>query len=86
MSACNIKIPFDGNPNEIIDKAQAAVEGQGGTFIRQESGGSFHASVMGNEIAGTYQLHPNEVELTISEKPFFVPCSAIESFLLKQVG
>lgn len=86
MSECNFKIPFAGNSNEIIDKAQAAVEGQGGTFIRNETGGSFHANILGNEIAGNYQLHTNEVELTIMSKPFFVPCSTIEQFLLKQVG
>ncbi|MCP9750603.1 hypothetical protein [Ferruginibacter sp. HRS2-29] len=86
MSACNFNIPFSGSPEEIFQKAKKSVESQGGTFNGDTSGGSFELSIFGNAIIGGYTVSGNELNVVIEEKPFLVPCSAIESFLKKQLG
>lgn len=86
MSACNFTIPFSGSADEIFTKAKKSVEGQGGSFTGDVSGGSFELSIFGNSIVGSYTVVAQDLNVVISEKPFIVPCSAIEGFLKKQLG
>lgn len=86
MSACNFSIPFSGSPEVILDKAKSAVEGQGGDFKGDVSNGSFSISLFGNSIAGSYSVSGNNLDLVIDEKPFMVPCSAIESYLKNKLS
>ncbi len=86
MSDCNFKIPFTGSIEDTLNKAKSAVESQGGNFTRTETGGAFDVNILGNAIAGSYILHEQMLEMTILSKPFFIPCSTIESFLIKQLG
>jgi hypothetical protein len=41
---------------------------------------------MGSAIAGEYFVDGQELIISITEKPFFVPASVIEKFLLSQVS
>ena len=86
MAACNFNLPFTGNTETVLNKARQAVEGQGGVFTGNEQSGSFHLSVFGNPIAGTYMVAGQALEIQISEKPFLLPCSTIEGFLKAQLG
>jgi len=81
MSACTFTLPFSGSPEVILNKAKAAIEKQGGTFNGDEKAGAFHLSVMNNTIAGSYTISGHELTMIITDKPFFVPCSTIESML-----
>lgn len=83
---CTFTIPFSGNASEIVDKAKATIEKQDGTFTGDEKSGAFHLSVMGNTIAGSYTVEGQDLSLVISEKPFFVPCSTIESLLKSKLA
>ena len=83
--ACAFSIPFSGNPEGILQKAQSAVQGQGGTFTGNNTGGAFDVSVMGNTIKGNYTVSGQNLEITILSKPFFLPCSTIEGFLKNQL-
>lgn len=85
MSACNFTISFSGTANEIVDKARGAVESQDGYFEGNTSTGSFKLSVFGNDIAGSYNIQQQDLNIIIDSKPFLVPCSVIEGFLKKQV-
>jgi len=84
--ACNFNIPFSGQAQDILQKAKSAVESQGGNFSGDETGGNFNVSVFGNTIVGSYQVQGSNLSIVISEKPFMVPCSMIESFLSKQLA
>jgi hypothetical protein len=83
--ACKFKIPFSGSAEQVLNRAQNAVEGQGGTFTGDESYGNFEVSVMGT-IRGSYTVVGNELDITIDSKPMFVGCGMIESFLKSKLG
>lgn len=86
MADCNFKIPFSGDPSLVLGKARAAVESQGGNFSGDEISGVFDVSVFGNKIAGSYNVTGELLNLIIDSKPFMIPCSMIESFLVKQIS
>lgn len=83
--ACKFKIPFSGSLQQVLSRAQTAVEGQGGTFSGNESSGSFEVSVMGT-IKGSYTVIENELDIVIDSKPLFVSCGMIEGFLKNKIG
>jgi len=83
--ACKFKIPFTGSSEQILNRAQTAVEGQGGTFSGDESYGEFEVSVMGT-IKGCYTVMGNELDIDITSKPMFVSCGMIEGFLKSKLG
>lgn len=86
MSACNFDIPFNGPVNVAIEKAKAAIESQNGTFNGNDTAGEFEVTILGNTIKGNYMITGHILHLTITQKPLFVPCGMIESFLLKQIS
>ena len=83
--ACDFSIPFSGDAETIVAKARGAVQSQGGHFDGNANNGDFTVSVFGNKIAGTYSVNGQTLQINITDKPFMVPCSAIESFLKGQL-
>jgi len=86
MSACNFTIPFSGSAEAVLSKAKKSVESQGGTFTGDTNSGSFQVSIFGNAIIGSYTVAGTDLNIIIDEKPFLVPCSAIEGFLKNQLS
>ncbi len=86
MAACNFKIPFAGSAEEVFLKAQKAVQSQNGNFSGDTSKGSFDVSVFGNSIAGTYTITGNEMDVSITSKPFLLSCGMIENYLKGQIA
>ena len=86
MSDCQFVIPFTASLPELVEKARKVLEGQGGEFTGNEVEGSFNISVMGNDISGAYKAIEKELHVEIRNKPMFVPCSLIESFLKKELN
>lgn len=82
--SCKIEIPFKESPAEAIGKARTAVLNQNGNFDGDDYLGNFDVTVMGNRVAGKYRIEGQILLLDVTEKPFFVPCSMIESFLRNQ--
>ena len=85
MSKCNFSIPFSGSPEQVYNKAKAAVEKQGGSFTGDSSGGSFSINVFG-AISGSYTVSGQMLEISIEDKPMMIPCGAIENVLKSQIG
>lgn len=83
--ACEFSIPFTGNPEDVLGKAKSTVQSQGGNFNGNTNNGDFTVSVFGNKIVGNYTVSGNTLKISITDKPFMVPCSAIESFLKGQL-
>ncbi len=84
--ACNFNLKFSEPADVAVGKARAAVESQNGIFNGDNTSGHFEVTVFGNTIKGDYIVNGQILDLTITDKPFFVPCSTIESFLLKQIS
>lgn len=85
MSKCNFSISFSGTPEEVYNKAKAAVEKQGGSFNGDAGSGSFSINVFG-AISGSYSVSGNQLNIVIEDKPMMIPCSAIENVLKSQIG
>jgi hypothetical protein len=83
---CNFSINFSGGADAALGKARSAVEGQGGRFNGDTNSGDFEVTVFGNKVAGNYTVAGNELNVNITDKPFLLPCSAIEGFLKSQVN
>jgi hypothetical protein len=86
MSACNLSIPFSGESETILGKAKAAIESQQGIFTGDTNSGNFEVTVFGNTIRGNYIVSGQDLNITITHKPFLVPCSTIESFLKSKIA
>ncbi|MEO8719500.1 MAG: hypothetical protein ABI372_00230 [Ginsengibacter sp.] len=84
MSDCKFNIPFSKPAALVIVKVKAAIENQNGIFNGDENSGEFEVTVFGNTIKGNYIINGQNLNLNITDKPFFIPCNTIESFLLKQ--
>jgi hypothetical protein len=85
MSKCSFSIPFTVPPETLLTSARGAIEKQGGTFNGDISQGNFAVQLMGT-ISGTYQVSGQEMIVEILEKPMFIGCSQIESFMRGQFG
>ena len=86
MSDCNINIPFSGSADSILSRAKAAIESQNGSLTGDQSSGEFEVTVFANTIKGNYSVNGNILNLVITHKPFFVPCSTIENILIKEIS
>jgi len=86
MSMCNFSIPFSGNAENILAKAKAAIESQNGDFTGDVHSGNFEVSVFANSIKGYYNVSGQVLSLTITDKPFLIPCSSIESLLKSKIS
>ncbi|HSV11688.1 MAG TPA: hypothetical protein VLI68_12995 [Hanamia sp.] len=86
MSDCNFNIPFQEPVTVVIAKAKAAIESYNGTFNGDETSGDFGITIYGNTIKGGYSVTGQVLNLIITQKPFFVPCSTIENLLLKEIS
>lgn len=84
--ACEFSIPFSGNAESVLAKARSTVQSQGGTFNGDAASGDFSVSVFGNKIVGNYAVSGQTLNISITDKPFMVPCSAIETFLKGQLN
>ena len=84
--ACKFNLPFSEPAESAVGKARAAVESQNGIFDGDANSGNFEVTVFGNTIKGNYNVMGQTLLLEITDKPFFVPCSTIESFLVKQIS
>jgi hypothetical protein len=86
MSDCKISIPFNVSAEAILARAKAAIEHQNGVLTGDENSGEFEVTVFGNTIKGNYSVTGKILNLVITQKPFFVPCSTIENILLKEIS
>lgn len=86
MSTCNFSIQFSGAAETILAKAKAAVESQNGDFTGDSNSGNFEVSVFANLIKGYYNVSGQNLNLTITDKPFLIPCSTIENFLKSKIS
>lgn len=86
MADCNFSLNIPGSAADIVTKIQSQIQRQGGSFNGNEASGSFSVKVLGSAIAGAYTIAGSQMDVVINDKPFFVGCGQIESFLQSQLG
>jgi hypothetical protein len=84
--SCNFSITFTKPVEEILAKAKETVESQQGNFAGDASKGNFDVTVFGNTVVGNYVVEGQVLNIDITDKPFMVPCSMIESFLTSKLN
>ena len=81
-STANIDIPEDGY--YILNaKAKDTIVAAGGNFNGNEEAGGFDINTFAGKIEGAYTILNDEINVNITKKPMFVPCSEIENQLRK---
>lgn len=86
MSTCSFSIPFTGSAESILQKAKSAIESQNGNFTGDTNSGNFEVSVFANSIKGYYSISGQNLNLTITDKPFLISCNTIESLLKSRIS
>lgn len=84
--SCKFQLPFSEPVESALQKAKSAVESQNGVFTGDSQSGGFELTVFGNFIKGNYSIEGQVLNLEVTDKPFFVPCSMIESYLKKEIS
>ena len=83
--SCKFSLTFSEPVESAVTKAKDAVESQSGIFNGNEQNGQFEVTVFGNHIKGNYTVEGQVLNIEVTDKPFFVPCNMIESFLAKSI-
>ncbi len=84
--SCKFSVTFSEPAESTVLKAKNAVESQSGIFNGDVNSGDFEVTVFGNNIKGNYTVTGQNLEIEITDKPFFVPCNMIETFLVKNIS
>ncbi|MBN1262554.1 MAG: hypothetical protein JXB35_17870 [Anaerolineae bacterium] len=89
MAKCTIEIEIKGNVKDLLAQTRKAIENAGGKFEGNEKKGEFSVGTPVGPIEGEYKVRAGTastkgaVELSITDKPFFVSCDMIEQELRK---
>ena len=84
--ACNFTFEYTAPKDKMVSKLSSAILGQKGSFQGNESGGNFSFSAMGFAFSGNYSINGDQVSVEITDKPFLVSCSKIESEIKKYIA
>ncbi|WP_437680088.1 hypothetical protein [Sorangium sp. So ce131] len=83
MAKHSFSVPFSGSSQDIVAKAKEAIEKAGGQFSGSEGNGNFSVPTPAGTVKGTYAIAAQSFSVDITDKPFLVPGSAIESQVRK---
>jgi len=83
---CNFSIKINGAIHLLISKAKDTIVAAGGNFNGNEEAGGFDINTFAGKIEGAYTILNDEINVNITKKPMFVPCSEIENQLRKYLS
>ena len=79
MAKHSFSIDFPGAAQDIVAKAKGAIEKASGKFVGDEKKGEFSVPTPAGTVKGIYTITAQKFAIDITDKPFVVPGSAIES-------
>jgi hypothetical protein len=79
-------IPFEGDAEQILDKARKAIESGKGSMNGDNVAGSFSLPAGISKVKGKYSVESNKLKVTITDKPIYVSIDMIESTLKKHIS
>lgn len=81
---CNFPIEYPRPKDEMVVQLKAAIESQtNGIFQGDTSSGSFSFTAKGFDLAGSYSIRGDIIDVNISKKPWLLSCGKIESEIRK---
>jgi hypothetical protein len=83
MAKHSFSANFTGSAEDTTAKAKAAIEKAGGKFNGDHKKGDFSLPTPAGTVKGTYTITGPSFAVEITDKPFVVPGSAIESQVRK---
>jgi len=83
MAKHSFSVNFPGAAADIIAKAKGAIEKAGGKFGGDEKKGDFSVPTPAGTVKGVYTITAQAFAVDITDKPFVVPGSAIETQVRK---
>ncbi|HEY7696815.1 MAG TPA: hypothetical protein VIE88_00290 [Vicinamibacteria bacterium] len=85
MSLCRFQFDFRGTGESLVENIRSHVGRAGGEFLGSATEGTFSLSTPVGAFRGTYWIAGQTIFLEVADKPFFVPCGAIEARLAAYV-
>jgi len=79
MAKHSFSVNFPGAAADIVAKAKGAIEKAGGKFLGDEKKGDFSVPTPMGTVKGVYTITAQSFAVDITDKPFTVPGSMIES-------
>ena len=80
---CEFEIGFQGCPAAVLKRTKETIEGDGGSFNADDSRVLFSVRTPVGRVNGTCEwAGPATIGVTITKKPFLVPCSVIKEQML----
>jgi hypothetical protein len=86
MAKHSFSVDFPGGAQDIVAKAKGAIEKAGGKFLGDEKKGDFSVPTPAGTVKGIYTITAQKFAIDITDKPFVVPGSAIESQVRNFLG
>jgi len=82
VSQCRFQFEFPGSGTALVERIRAKMTGSGGQFEGSDAVGRFSLPTPVGAFEGSYSIDKNTIWVEVTEKPIFVPCSAIEAKLM----
>ena len=83
MAKHSFSAEFKGSAGDTVAKAKGAIEKAGGTLTGDDSKGDFLVPTPAGKVKGVYTIKGQSFAVDITDKPFILPGSAIESQVRK---
>jgi|GraSoiStandDraft_51_1057287.scaffolds.fasta_scaffold743692_2 hypothetical protein len=78
---CTFSVPFQQSPDEIISKLSSTILSNKGSFEGNNSSGTLKVPTPIGSVSASYQVSGQSMNVTITNKPFLLSCSQIESYI-----
>jgi hypothetical protein len=85
VSGCRFRFDFRGTSESLIEAVRSHLGRAGGELRGSATEGAFSLSTPVGAFHGTYAVTGQSIVLEVTDKPFFVPCAAIEARLASYV-
>lgn len=86
MAKHSFSVDFPGAAQDIVAKAQGAIEKAGGKFLGDEKKGDFTVPTPAGTVKGVYTITAQKFAIDITDKPMLVPGGMIEEQVRKFLG
>ena len=82
MASCPpFSVDFTGSAQELFVKIATMIHDHGGTITGGPSGGAFTVGSPLGAVAGTFMVSGQTCTITITQRPFLLPCGVIQNFI-----
>ncbi|ABM33786.1 hypothetical protein QRO11_13660 [Paracidovorax citrulli] len=82
MASCPpFSVDFTGSAQDLFVKIATMIHDHGGTITGGPSGGAFSVGTPLGTVAGTFMVSGQTCTITITQRPFLLPCSVIQNFI-----